>query len=274
MTLIVTVNGSKTIWLLADRRLTRRGRSPQDDARKLLLLDATDGIAMLGYAGLGATALGTEPADWMRAVLRGRHLPVEQSLGFLATQVQEQLPRHMTDLLGTRIPQHLILAPAFVGGRVRIYAISLSFPPDRPEGRVSFDCWGASDRPPPLAIIGSGAKHLGKDKRWQRDILRLLKASDRGQITPHVVADRLATLNYEAHGADPLVGPRCIVVWRHHNGRIHFGGDHLCYTGTVRESDSARLPIADKIDITTYIRALADPDDREEIGRLMHEKLR
>ena len=274
MTLIVTVTGPKTIWLLADRRLTRLGRAPQDDARKILLLEANDGIAMLGYAGLGATALGTEPADWMHAVLRGRALPVEQSLGFLAQQVQEQLPRHMTDQLGTRIPHHLILAPAFVGGRPRIYAISLSFPPDRPEGRVSFDCWGASDRPPPLASTGSGAKHLVEDKRRQRDLLRLLKASNRGQITPHVVADRLATLNYEAHGADPLVGPRCIVVWRHHNGGIHLGGDHLCYTGTVRESDSARLPIADNIDIATYVRALADPADHEKNARLMREKLR
>jgi hypothetical protein len=210
----------------------------------------------------------------MHAVLRGRDLPFEQSLGFLAQQVQKQLPRHMTDQLGTGIPHHLILAPAFVDGRPRIYAISLSFPPDRPEGRVSFDCWGASDHPPPLASIGSGAKHLVKDKPRQRDLLRLLKATSGGQIMPHVVADRLATLNYEAHGADPLVGPRCIVVWRHHNGHIHLGGDHLCYTGTVRESDSARLPIADNIDIATYIRALADPADQERTARLMREKLR
>ena len=70
MTLVLTVNGPETIWLLADRRLSYEGRSPKDDARKVMFLETTDGVAILGYAGLGATARGTEPADWMSAVLR------------------------------------------------------------------------------------------------------------------------------------------------------------------------------------------------------------
>jgi len=63
MTLVVTVNGPETIWLLADRRLSRGGQPWREDARKVMLLEPTDGVAILGYAGLGATALGTEPAD-------------------------------------------------------------------------------------------------------------------------------------------------------------------------------------------------------------------
>jgi hypothetical protein len=84
VTLILTVNGRESIWMLADRRLSCKGRSPKDDARKVMLVETTDGVAILGYAGVGATALGTEPADWMAAVLRGRNLPLEQSLGVLA----------------------------------------------------------------------------------------------------------------------------------------------------------------------------------------------
>lgn len=70
MTLIVTVNGLKSIWLLADRRLSSKGRKPKEDGRKVMLLETQDGVAILGYAGLGETAAGTEPADWMSKVLR------------------------------------------------------------------------------------------------------------------------------------------------------------------------------------------------------------
>jgi hypothetical protein len=87
MTLVVTVNGREPIWLLADRRLSYKGRPPKEDGRKVMFLETTDGVATLGYAGLGATALGTEPADWMSAVLRGRNLPLEQSLGILAEAI-------------------------------------------------------------------------------------------------------------------------------------------------------------------------------------------
>ena len=95
MTLVMTVNGRESIWLLADRRLSFKARSPKEDGRKVMFLETTDGVAILGYAGLGATALGTEPADWMSAVLRGRNLPLEQSLGVLAEAIKKQLPRHL-----------------------------------------------------------------------------------------------------------------------------------------------------------------------------------
>jgi len=63
VTLVVTINGPETIWLLADRRLSFKDRPPKDDARKVMFLETTDGVAILGYAGLGVTGLGTEPAD-------------------------------------------------------------------------------------------------------------------------------------------------------------------------------------------------------------------
>jgi hypothetical protein len=49
----------------------------------------------LGYAGLGATALGNEPADWMSAVLRGRSFPLEHCLGVLPEAMKNQLPPHV-----------------------------------------------------------------------------------------------------------------------------------------------------------------------------------
>jgi hypothetical protein len=48
VTLILTVNGRETIWLLADRRLSYARQKPKDDARKVLCLDTDDGVAILG----------------------------------------------------------------------------------------------------------------------------------------------------------------------------------------------------------------------------------
>ena len=83
MTLVVGVTSKKSIWLMTDRRITYRSRKPKDDAPKVFFLESTDGVALLGYAGLAATAMGVEPSDWMGRVLRGRNLPLG-AIGLLA----------------------------------------------------------------------------------------------------------------------------------------------------------------------------------------------
>jgi hypothetical protein len=123
MTLIVAVNGPNSLWLLADRRLSYKGRPPKDDAHKIMFLETTDGVAILGYAGLGATAFGTEPADWMSAILRGRNLTLEQSLGVLAKAMEKQLPRHMLHLPRDGGPAHNVIVPAFLGNEARLYIL-------------------------------------------------------------------------------------------------------------------------------------------------------
>ena len=52
VTLVVTVNGPETIWLLADRRLTFKSCPPKDDARKVMFLETTDAVAFLDTPGL------------------------------------------------------------------------------------------------------------------------------------------------------------------------------------------------------------------------------
>ena len=59
MTLVFTINGPEAIWVLTDRRLS----SMKEEARKVMFLETTDGVAILGYCGLGATLHGTEPAN-------------------------------------------------------------------------------------------------------------------------------------------------------------------------------------------------------------------
>ncbi len=260
VTLIVTINGRESIWLLADRRLSCKGRGPRDDARKVMFLETKDGVAILGYAGLGATALGTEPADWMSAVLRGRSLPLEQSLGVLADAMKKQFPRHMIRIPGPGGPGHNVLVTAFVDDKVRFYTIDLAFTPDKKQFKFRYTRHVSSapvGRTPRIGIGGRGALHLFRDRRWLRPMLRLVGAYERGQVTSKAVSDHLAKLNLSAHRhiTDGTVGPSCIVAWRNRKGGHHKGGGgHQFYTDGLRDANSPSLPaIANGIDINAIV---------------------
>lgn len=240
MTLIVTVNGRESIWMLADRRLTLKGRALRDNARKLMFLETTDGTAILGYAGLGATASGTEPADWMSAVLRGRNLPLEQSLGVLAEAAKQQLPRHMIRMPGPGVSMHNVIVPAFLNGDTRIYSIDMVLSPNRKQYHFRYtrhvDSMSTC-RTPRIGIGGSGALYLYRNKRWMRPLLRMVRAYERGLLTPEAVGRHLAMLNMEVHRQDGTVGPSCIVAWRNRKG----GGGHQPYADGARDTTTPCL---------------------------------
>lgn len=108
---------------------------------------------------------------------------------------------------------------------------------------------------PRIAVGGTGGIYLAsREWRWARDLLSLANAHDRRKISDHVIADRLATLNFEAHRAvaDSSVGPRCIVVWRRRPDARPgaAGGGHRCYTGTESDRDLTPIPaISNGIDV-------------------------
>jgi len=266
MTLIVTVNGPETIWMCADRRLSMAGRRPRDDARKLMILETRDGTALLGYAGLGATALGTEPADWMSAVLRNRNLTLEESLNVLAGAMRQQFPRHMIQMPVAGGPAHNLLIPAIFDDEVRFYSIDLVFAPDRRQYGFRYTRHVVDKsirtnrvRTPRISVGGSGALHLMKrGKRWMRDLIRLVRAADQQKVPLQTAADHLAELNYSVHRADRLVGPRCIVAWRNRKAGIHKGGGgHQYYNGAERDPNSPALPtIANGMDVAALVGAM------------------
>jgi hypothetical protein len=266
MSLILTVNGRESIWMLADRRLSYRGRPAKEDGRKIMFLETTDGVAILGYAGLGATAKGTEPADWMSAVLRGRNFPLEQSLGELAGAMQRQFPRHLLRFPRDVPAGHNIVIPSFVNGEVRLYTIDLAFGHDRKTYAFRYTRHvvnRTTDRPhrtPRIGLAGSGAMCLTRDKHWIRELLRLVRACDSKRLSPLVVADQLAKINEFAHRntADGTVGPRCIIAWRHNKLGVHKGGGgHQFYDGTKRTDDSGALPtIGNGMDIQALVQAM------------------
>ncbi len=243
MTLVVAVSGPESIWLLTDRRLSYKDRKPKEDGRKLLLLATTDGVALLGYAGLGATGAGVEPSDWMERVLRDRNHPLVDSLLVLTDAVGRKLPPHIETLKMKGVPFHNIIIPAFHQGKPKLYTIDLF----RPPGSTHYLCrltpreqekqlqFGLNS--PLLAIGGSGAAPLYKDQKWIRVLRKVVEAHDRGRISPQAVALHLAHLNHKVHLAmdskDKSVGPRCIVAWRFRKG----GGEHVFFSGVERENN-------------------------------------
>lgn len=247
MTLILTVNGPETIWLLADRRLS--GRRIVDDAHKVLRIGANNGSALVGYAGLGATPAGTQPADWMSAVLRGRKLTIEESLNNLARVVKEQLPRHLARLPRQVLPGQMFLIPAFVSGRVRLLTIDVVLTQDRRSFQFKYSTQivpykGRLSKhhiPPAIAATGSGATKLPGGTSWVREILRLVRACDRGHVSHKTVATHLASINRSVHERDPLVGPRCTVAWIP-GPKQSSGSDHYEFTGTAIDSSQSALP--------------------------------
>jgi len=123
MTLVFSVHSRASLWVVVDRRLSYGGRRPPvDDAVKIMDLETTDGHGLLAYAGLGATPRGTQPSEWMSAVLRGRGgMTFEQALGVLAGAATRELPKYLVSVPGGG---HSIVIPAFVRGiGSRLYTI-------------------------------------------------------------------------------------------------------------------------------------------------------
>lgn len=242
MTSIVAITRKDSIWLVADRRLSANGRAVRDDARKIMILETTDGVAILGYTGLGATKAGTEPSDWMQGVLRGRNLTLEASLTALAEAIQAEVPRHLGGLAKLR---HTVIAPAFLGDRATLYTIDL-VPVRGAKPRIELKrqaMSGTNIDPPAIVAGGSGAPCVVRRRGELRAILKTVKAYDRGLVTQWAVSDLLAAMNEDVHSAVKTVGNRCIVVWRNRKeGFRKGGGGHQFYTGRARDRSSDALP--------------------------------
>jgi hypothetical protein len=231
-----------------------------------MFLETTDGISMLGYAGLGATSLGTEPSDWMSAVLRGQSFPLEQSLGLLADAMKRQFPRHLHKIPKNNVATHEILIPSFVDNDVRLYTIGLALAPDRKSYHFGYtrhlfnNLHSNTKRTPRFGLAGSGGVFLSKNREWIRDLLHLVNACDKLRISPNAVADHLSTLNYYVHSVigDKSVGPSCIIAWRFNREGVHKGGGgHQAYIGTARDNAPLILPIiGNGMDIKAIIGAL------------------
>lgn len=214
MTLVLALAGKDTIWLMTDRRLSYVRRHPKDDAYKTLSLHCHDGVALLGYAGLGATPLGSQLSTWMAAVLRNENRSVIQSLNLLAKASEAELPRFLR-MFPKHAQEHHLVAPAFVAGKPEMFHIAVNglgkllYTRYRlPQGHVA-----------PIKIAGSGARHIAEIPNIIRDLLRLLTAHEDRRMTSLAVATELAKLNRHAHDNEDTVGPNCLVQWLHRDSK-------------------------------------------------------
>jgi hypothetical protein len=223
-------------------------------------LETTDGVAILGYSGLGLTGHGTEPGDWMKRVLLGRNLPLEQSLGVLADAAQAKLPKHLESFLRVAARKHNIIIPAFVSGERRLYTIDLTRAQDRDEYSVRINRYIKDGDlpsrlgPPQVAIGGSGVLQLKGDGTFSRDLLNVVTAYDSGRISPQTVAGVFAQINHRVSQSNSDVSSRCIVAWRLRAG----GGGHEFLVGGRREPNSSSefIPtICHGMEVNSLVRA-------------------
>jgi hypothetical protein len=261
MTFVLAVARKKSIWMLTDRRLTFERKAPRDDAVKQVALETSDGVALLGYCGLGITAKGTEPSAWVRRALRGQNLPLEQALGVLADAARAELPRHLDMISGFVPPAHSMVVAAFIAGEPRVYSIDLARPKGQTDYKFRYTRHVTEHQtpggpvPPWLAIAGSGAvAYLARPRDWEDRLSVVLTAHDDGRIPPVAVAKYLAKLNQAISAREATVSPSCIVTWR--LGGVG-GGGHGMFTGNQQEPHCPAIPtIARGMDLGAIIGAM------------------
>ena len=201
---------------------------------KITLLDATDGNAILGYAGLGATNTTnhTEPADWIVKVLRRVNVPLEPSLRIIEAAMHRQFPPHLG---GTPYGQpflHSIVAPAFLDRVPRLYTIDFIFAADKKTVTTHFTRRNFNQplpgiHFPRLAAVGSGVQALTEIDGWERKLTKLIAAHECNSLPASNVADYFARLSFSVHAEEKSVGSSCIVAWRYPIN----GGAHRHYDG-------------------------------------------
>ncbi|WP_372526832.1 hypothetical protein [Piscinibacter sp.] len=260
MTLIVTIASRKSIWLLADRRLSYADGTWRDDAIKLTRISTPDGTGLIGYAGLGETIKGQQPSDWIVRVLRGRNFPFEKSIEQLAAATREHFKPHLSRLRWAGMPQHNFLIAAFVNGGARTYTIDLHGKPDHSGYwfRVARHVRKYDDvgnlRNPLFYVGGSGSAFLIGPGRngWSRHLRRLIRALEQGRIKPESVAVNLARLNLGVHRQTATVGKQCIVAWVLADGTAA----HMLYDGDVAQGAPFLPTISRGTDLTAFLKLL------------------
>ncbi len=249
MTFVLSLQTSGSIWVVSDRRLSATNQKPKDDAVKVAALETVDGQAILSYAGLGATALGNQPSQWISNVLRGRSLPLEGSLRIIADAMKREFLPHFSQVRNVRQRQHGFLVSAFAEGQHRVYTIELAGSRDGYYFRNARHIMGGAAAPLqitlPIVAAGSGSLHIATLRHRLRPLISLVSAYNETRISPSAVCDRLAELCFQVHEmtSDGSVGPRCIIVWRNAKASAHKGGGgQASYNGLVREAVSPAVP--------------------------------
>lgn len=273
MTLIIAAAGARSVWMLADRRLTFSNGTIRDDARKILSLDTLDGKALVGYAGLGLTAGGTEPSDWMSRTLNGVNAPLKGALLRIAEAAAEHMPRHIRGLNGAG--RHEFLISAMHTADARLYRISLKIDSTQSlsakpiltvhESSTVRPLNGRTLRPR-IEFIGSGADTLRSTQLegWKHRLKMFILAYEANRINGHAVAEYLADLSFQVSSitSDKSVSPDCIVCWKSNSESLSeafAGGRRLRHLGAFTPFESLVPWIANGMDMAAILPIVCGP---------------
>jgi hypothetical protein len=239
MTFVLCVVRPKTIWTVADRRLSFVGLPPKDDAEKVMRLKTLDAVALLSYAGLGSTGLGNQPSQWMSNVLRGRCGTLDALLDVLTTAALREIPPHLRHL---PVPAHHIVIGAIVNRQPTAMTIELQIDAKSKElHNVCLKWWvsGNPHRPISTMLAGSGGATAQRTyAKWARPLFRRIRAFERGLIPGEAVARDFARINLDVARAtkDGSVGERCTVAWTPTPELLPIlGGGHARFSGVERD---------------------------------------
>lgn len=102
MTLLIAMSKPDGLYLSADFRVTRSGRSESEQAIKFLTVHFAlkDGPrALMGFTGLAELSDGTGVGDWLRETIRGEDQSFDQTMSHLLGRLNRDLRKYRAALI-------------------------------------------------------------------------------------------------------------------------------------------------------------------------------
>jgi len=218
MTLIAAAITRRTVWMMADRRLSALQHGTwvpnSEDAVKFILLQTADSNGFVGYSGLGRTALGCELSEWLSRTIRNYDGPLWQFLELIRQAANNRIPKH----IASHDYDHTFLVPAMVNSLPRVFGIFVArnaagqYTTELREVLVEENKDGYAV--PMVVFAGSGIRAISKDEKQR--VKDHLIAYDDGKLTERQIAHVLNSVNFKVHkklGSTGTVGNRTITSW-------------------------------------------------------------
>ena len=267
MTLILTAQHGRSLWMMADRRLSCENKKVTDKACKLTVVSGIGFEAIFGYSGLGRTKYKNEPSEWMKNVVSGYNGDLQGILNLLKTAMEAQLPRHLTHGL-----HHSTMVGAIQGQKIRTFCLSILN--DKSEPKVEQKELIVSGNPKPntyytVSAVGSGSDYYTELFGNGEDLGKIIYQYDEGKVSALEVADYFAKINFDVFSlmrsrGNNSVGRNCMVMWKNTLEKTEKeGGGFQFYSNLNRSQQDCKIPTVLKgMDLNVLIEGLLPSMER------------
>ena len=210
MTLNQTIINQWGVWQCSDHRVTNpaTGEIVDDYSVKQIILQCTDGTALLAYAGAGKVS-SVDLSDWIRETIRGESYTLDQTL----ILIRENATRDLAPHLLARGIRHMFSIGAFLAGRP--WAIQIrNF--NAPSGVPSEVVLNRFETIAKVVDPGQGLVFIYPHAILGPDQRKLMTLANRKPRTPKEFRDLLASIN-RRFAATPsgrkTVSPGCVTSY-------------------------------------------------------------